>query len=169
MLIWVIPCALSLSVQLAGLGWGREHGWNTAGKHQQPAKEETSLAPTGHSHGSDVARWATHFCPGAPSRWMPFSVFGTSIIYVVACVHTFPSHPFPCSRWRGRGSCVVSACRWRRRTSSLRPVTCLTPGGLYYNVSHPSRRPLRGKGSYNFSCALTYIWLILSTPATSQA
>lgn len=49
--------------------------------------------------------------------------------------------PFSCSRWRGRGSCAVSACQWRPLTSSLRPAISLTPDGLSYNASHLSLRP----------------------------
>lgn len=61
--------------------------------------------------------------------------------FVVTRVDTFPICPFPCSRWRGRGSCAVSACQWRPLTSSPHPATSLTPGGLSFNASHPSLRP----------------------------
>lgn len=132
----------SLSVQLAGLGWDREHGWTTAGEHQQPAEEETSLAQTGHSHNSDVTGRASHFCSGVLSCKVPPSLLSFSfIIFVVTCADTFHMPSSSCSRWRGRGSCAVSACQWRPLTSSPHPETSLTPGGLSYNASHPSLRP----------------------------
>lgn len=63
--------------------------------------------------------------------------------FVVSHILTFPVIicSFWCSRWRGRGSCAVSACQWKPLTSSPRPVISLTPDGLSYNASHPSLRP----------------------------